>query len=408
MSRIENIPLESIIFLDDLYPRSGFDNNTVARYRLALDNLPPIQITHEYILIDGYHRLMAHRIEQRETISAEIEQLAQEHVLWEAMKRNAGHGLQLSLQDKKRLARLFFSDSRTQAEIAAALSVNPSSISRWVKDLKQKQDEERNAKIMDMWLACHTQEEIAEAVGLSQKQVSVILADIRKLQLQETYIPDSLQLFNLWNFQSCDDRYGVDFPGRIPGQIVENVLYYYTEPFDTVVDPMAGGGTILDVCKVMYRRYRCYDIRPVRDDIKQHDIAGGFPRECNGTDLVFLDPPYWKQKQGDYSDDKTNFANMPSLDVFYGEMGRLFDNAHEILADGGHVCVIVGPTQSKGQIYDHAHEFAKMLGQRFLFVNRIVVPYTTQQAQGYHVAAAKEGRYMLKLYRDLLVFQKGS
>jgi len=39
----------------------------------------------------------------------------------------------------------------------------------------------------------------------------------------------------------------LDFEGAIPGQIVENVLYYYTEPFQVVVDPMAGGGTTIDL-----------------------------------------------------------------------------------------------------------------------------------------------------------------
>lgn len=30
--------------------------------------------------------------------------------------------------------------------------------------------------------------------------------------------PDSFQLFNLWQFGNNDDRYGVDYPGRIPGR----------------------------------------------------------------------------------------------------------------------------------------------------------------------------------------------
>jgi DNA modification methylase len=73
------------------------------------------------------------------------------------------------------------------------------------------------------------------------------------------------------------------------------LLSISTEPFDFVVDPMAGGGTTLDVCKAMSRRCRCYDIKPVRDEIQQYDITTGFPAECRGCDLVFLDPTYWRQ-----------------------------------------------------------------------------------------------------------------
>ncbi len=31
-------------------------------------------------------------------------------------------------------------------------------------------------------------------------------------------------------------------------RIVENLLYAYTEPFDVVVDPFAGGGSTIDIC----------------------------------------------------------------------------------------------------------------------------------------------------------------
>ncbi len=78
-------------------------------------------------------------------------------------------------------------------------------------------------------------------------------------------VSDSLQLFNVWNIPNRDKRYGLDFKGVIPGQIAENILYYFTEPFDVVVDPMAGGGSTIDVCRAMMRRYKTYDINPMRE-----------------------------------------------------------------------------------------------------------------------------------------------
>ncbi|MCW3986615.1 MAG: hypothetical protein NWE91_09470 [Candidatus Bathyarchaeota archaeon] len=47
---------------------------------------------------------------------------------------------------------------------------------------------------------------------------------------QMDLVPDSLQLFNAWNIPNRDKRYGLDFKGVIPGQIAENILYYFTEP----------------------------------------------------------------------------------------------------------------------------------------------------------------------------------
>ncbi len=87
------------------YPRSGFDNKIVNRYRLAIDELPQIVVTDEKVLVDGYHRLIAHRVEQRETIEAEEIRVARGEVLWEATKLNARHGHQLEKEDKARLAR---------------------------------------------------------------------------------------------------------------------------------------------------------------------------------------------------------------------------------------------------------------------------------------------------------------
>jgi hypothetical protein len=69
-------------------------------------------------------------------------------------------------------------------------------------------------------------------------------------QLKNSGKEDNWPLFlaPLWNilvfysFTPCDPRFGVDYPGRIPGQIPANVIRYFTEPGDLVVDLMAGGG----------------------------------------------------------------------------------------------------------------------------------------------------------------------
>lgn len=401
-----DIPIDEVIFDEADYPRQQFDQETVNRYRQALDKLPPIEITHEGFLIDGYHRLIAHRIEQKPTIQATIETLDKNLVLWESVKRNARHGFQLAQKDKQKLGRRFYQDGKPLPEIAEVLSVTERAVSSWTQDLRQAEKEERDNKIWGMWLACHPQEEIAQAVGLAGKSsVNEALERFKSRKLSEIVPPDSLQVFNLWNFHNNDDRYGIDYPGRIPGQIVENTLYYYTKPFDVVVDPFGGGGTTLDVCKVMSRRYRIYDLKPVRDDIKQHDITTGFPAEARGCNLIFLDPPYWSQKQGEYSADSTNLANLP-LDEFYRVMWAIFESAYNTLPEGGYIAVIISPSQEQGRIYDHALEFVKLLEKRFRFVNRIIVPYTTQQAKPYHVSSAKENGYMLKLYRDLIIFKK--
>lgn len=213
------------------------------------------------------------------------------------------------------------------------------------------------------------------------------------------------QVFTIWKFNGRDDRFGIKHPGNIPAGIVFNTLYYFTCQNNLVIDPMAGGGVVVDVCGAMKRRVLAFDVEPVRQDVKKCNALDEWPVEPESASLVFLDPPYWKQKRGEYKGER-NLANMP-LDDFYNGMLQVFRRAFDALRDGGHIAVIVGPTQEDGIVRDHAIEFARLLAEvGFAYVNRVIVPYTTQQVSGFDVAQARKGKFMLKLHRDLLICRK--
>lgn len=213
------------------------------------------------------------------------------------------------------------------------------------------------------------------------------------------------QVFTIWKFNDRDERFGIEHPGNIPAGIVFNVLYYYTNQGDLVVDPMAGGGVTVDVCKTMKRKCTAFDLSPVRQEISKHDATEPWPVEKNSCTLVFLDPPYWKQKRGSY-EGQNNLANM-NLDEFYSSIEKVFTHAKDTLKPGGYLAVIVGPTQENGKVHDHALEFVSILSRlKFEYANRIIVPYTTQQVSNFDVSQARKSKFLLKLHRDLLVFRK--
>lgn len=225
------------------------------------------------------------------------------------------------------------------------------------------------------------------------------LADTGTVDLDRPW----LRLYQVWNFQMPDPAFGLNHPGRIPGQIMQNLNYYYTKPGDLIVDPFAGGGSTLDVCVAHdddYGNRKClaFDIEPIRKDIKVWDIvAAGLPPFPRAR-MIFLDPPYWKQKQGEYSAHETNMANLP-LERFHDELERVIKESRK-RADL--VALIIGPTQENWEIIDHAAEMMHRIGAPW---KRIQVPYSTQQHGGNYVQMAKEAKQWLYLARDLMLWK---
>jgi len=211
-----------------------------------------------------------------------------------------------------------------------------------------------------------------------------------------------LRVYNIWSFAYLDARFGSGHPGNIPGQVNMNLNYYYTQPGDLVVDLFAGGGTTLDVCNYdddAFGNRVClaYDINPTRADIQRWDVVKNGLPDFPYARLVFLDPPYWKQKRGGYGDEPTNLANM-ELDDFNAALEKIIKDS---LQRADLVALIIGATQHGHDFVDHASEFVRRVGPP---IQRIIVPYTTQQYGGAHVQRAKSGRYMLNIYRDLLIW----
>ena len=96
----------------------------------------------------------------------------------EAVTRNATHGLQLSNDEKKSLVlKMYTGRAEEKDDFAQLFSVSKRTISRWTarrdKDLKA----ERDRKIAEMWLACYTEEEIAEAAGCSVQPIKDVVTE---------------------------------------------------------------------------------------------------------------------------------------------------------------------------------------------------------------------------------------
>jgi len=215
------------------------------------------------------------------------------------------------------------------------------------------------------------------------------------------------KLFDVWNFQGCDEKYGdPTFPGRIPGQLIKNILYYFTETKDVVVDPMSGGGTTFDVCKEMNRECLAYDIDPIRDEIKKWDLGKGFPKEAKNCDLIFLDPPYWKKKMADYTKNSISKFDRESYLEFFK---KLAIDCYEILKIKGILAFLMSNyidyKKPEESIFTaDYYQFFQKAGFKVLY--EIQTPLSTQQYNDYDVERAKKEKKILIISRSLYIFQK--
>lgn len=219
-----------------------------------------------------------------------------------------------------------------------------------------------------------------------------------------------LQRFDVWTIKKLDPGFGIEWPGNIPGSLVANILYYLTKPGDCILDPMAGGGVTIDVCKALGRNCLASDINPSRPEIIQRKIEDGPPYDAAGNmDLVFLDPPYWTLKDSDYSSEGASGLNWSD---WLKWLQVLADYSFKCLKSGGYVAALMQDNLtknvekgnlSKPSILSFHDELRK---SGFTFQIEISVPLTTQQISAREMEWAKLNKRLLGIRRSLLIYQK--
>ena len=231
-------------------------------------------------------------------------------------------------------------------DFLAILANDAETLVKWSLPLTTEERKVRNNAIFDHWLAGETTTEIAKKLHITRQAIDDVIQDARRSKPETSCITESPPIYNVWNYASCDPRFGGKFgdlklkehPGRIPGQAIMNLLLWLTKPFDVVLDPMTGGGTTIDVCRYLLRRYYCFDIDPRRPDIKKWDIRNGYPRLPQKPDFILLDPPYWRLKRDEYSQDG---AAMTSYDDWLKFMRKVAKDSYRALKKDGHLALFV-------------------------------------------------------------------
>ena len=249
---------------------------------------------------------------------------------------------------------------------------------------------------------------MAEEYGLTEGEMDKILAksgDPLNFSLPE----------NTWWPSFGLDPSQVKFPGVAPLNLVKAVLAYFSKPGDHIVDPMAGSGTLGLACRDMVSRScECFDLNPSPEPVYPitcHNLKNkeGNPNlpQCQKPDLVFLDPPYWRLKQDEYSQDG---VAMTSYQEWLSFMKKLAKDSFKTLKPGGHIALFI-------ESFLDERETGK-----FLFLNRdclelfevcgfegiqeISLNMPSQIKSFRDVTYAKKKQILLDLKREVFVFRK--
>lgn len=431
------------------------------------------------LIIDGVHRwsayIEAEKIAKKEDGAApvdfEIVHWKDEAIDYRANRAelalasaelNTQHGDRVTDADKKDVARRIAQDDPDQKWtyelLAGKLHASIGSLNGWISDIRARQKSSRDSIIVRLSRLGWTQDEIATAVGVGQPLVNKIInnfnvenidnlltegrdmayiADLYSMDLalawtlhldgqtdQEKFksLDWGLRTWDLWNFNDCDERFGDDWPGRIPAQLVAHTLYYFTNPGDLVVDPMAGGGVVPDTCLMMGRKCRAFDLatRKERPEIQPHhwQSEGMKWPDIKKADLVFFDPPYFTKMEREYKEKSDGLTPISSLTrddylTFFADFFRL---ALEHTKPGARVAFLNADWrdfQSKAAMEEvkagtvTVFDYHRLLEDAGWEVShRVECPMSTQRMNGNTVMHMQAGRILGTVGRTLLIARK--
>jgi len=427
-SDIQVLNIDDIIFDKSLYSRTnGLDRNAIEDYSQNIITMPPIIINQNNKIIDGVHRYHACLKANQKTIKVKRIELPDEDIKLANLLIDIQSGVRHPIQDKKSIIIDLYDPQNPEQNklLMDELGVPQSTFYEWTYQKRSIMQKQLNKTVaMDLLNPHLTQEEIAERNGYKDRReiirfknmVCDKIPELGKMSQEELqasdldflieykeFIENDLFLYSIWNINKGDNN---SHFGHFPKVFMKNLLHRHTKPFDLVYDPFAGSGTTIDACREMFRQCIVSDLNPdkSRPEIFKHDITEGLPKNLPKPDLVFLDPPYWKQAEGKYSDNENDLGNMP-LERFYEVMDNLFSEIYNRKINK--IALVISPTQYPNNLVfeDHLSKFIIMLRDKYEIEMHYFLPYSTQQYNGTQVERAKNENVCLSLNRDLVVWR---
>ncbi len=222
-----------------------------------------------------------------------------------------------------------------------------------------------------------------------------------------------VQTTTLWDFPS--QHYGREseqgdgeYAGVTPSYVIWNLLQRYTKPGATVLDPMCGSGTTLDVCKDLGRIGLGFDLAPAHAGVKKAD-ARKLPLQNGTVDFVFVDPPYSTHIK--YSGTEACIGELEARGGgYYEAMEKVIAELYRVTKDGGYIALYIQDSFAKGKpLAPLGFELFLRLSTLFEPVDIVCVTRHNKKLKRNHWhTSAIEGNYYLRGFNYLFILRKNA
>lgn len=170
------IKISDIQFVPEFYARLESDQKLIADYEEniaeILKGIECAHISQDNILIDGYHRWKAaERVFGKDALINVVKHMTDDknYILLESYAANNKNGKRNSRAENVRNVRALYVRGFNLEQIQEKLSLSKSLVYSATTDDRKREKEERNQKIVDLYLkAENTQEHIAEVMNTPQ------------------------------------------------------------------------------------------------------------------------------------------------------------------------------------------------------------------------------------------------
>ncbi|MBF0451132.1 MAG: ParB N-terminal domain-containing protein [Candidatus Magnetomorum sp.] len=350
-----NISFSEIIFDKNIYPRFQVDRK---RVDIFIENIKdgfqfePVEVEKhpgkpgKFRILDGVHRWSAYKAIGPKSIDVIIIDLKGDNALLYSAGKAIGPK-QLLEDEARETARTAYKNNPqiSIAKISQSIGRSSRTVTRYLSDLKAVYEQEVDIKIYHMIQLGIPQERVSCILDIPQRSLShrieklsemtkPIKTDLtkgfsvsqiaKKYNCRESMILSikcvnkndieifkslkwGLRTWDYWHWSSCDDRFGDDWPGRIPAQLIGHILFFFSKQGDLVIDPMGGGGVTSDTCLVFNRKCWSFDLTDNKDKRPEIEKYYWDPNNLKWPvkgktkpDIIIFDPPYFDKKSDDY------------------------------------------------------------------------------------------------------------